>query len=89
MKNHVFFRDFLVNNFDFETLRGRKMILVSKYCWECVQEHRIILGIQYHDLRTSIEEYIAGECKKSVKKDPNPHFFDLFGGGLLAFVYSG
>ena len=24
MKNHVFFRDFLVNNFDFETLRGRK-----------------------------------------------------------------
>ena len=24
MKKHVFFRDFLVNNFDFETLRGRK-----------------------------------------------------------------
>ena len=24
MKNHVFFRDLLVNNFDFETLRGRK-----------------------------------------------------------------
>ena len=62
------------------------MILVPKYYWERVQEHRIILGIQYHDLRTSIEPYTAGECKKSVKKDQNPHFLDLFGGGLLELV---
>ena len=80
MKNHVFFRDYLVNNFDFETLRGGKMILAPNYCWERVQKHRITLETQYHGLRTSIETYIVGNAKKYLKKDQNYRFSDLSGG---------
>ena len=61
------------------------MILVPKYCWERVQEHRIILGIQYHDLRTSIGAYIGGKRKKSLKnfKRPKGRIFGPFWGGFI------
>ena len=60
----MFFRDFLVNNFNFETLRGRKNDFDTKYYWERVQKHRITLGIQYHGIGTSIATYIVGNIKK-------------------------
>ena len=63
------------------------MILTPKYCWERVQKHRITLGIQYHGLRTSIGTYIVGNAKNTVKKDQNPHFSDLSGGGLLELLF--
>ena len=69
VKKHVFFRDFLVNNFDFETLRGRKIDFDTEKMLERVQKHLITLGIQYHDLRTSIGTYIVGNAKNTVKKE--------------------
>ena len=56
------------------------MILVPNYWWERVQKHRITLGIQYHDIGTSIGTYIVGNTKKTLKKDQNPTNPALFGG---------
>ena len=53
-------------------------MILPNYLWGRVQKQQISFWIQYHDLRTSIEEYIAGECKKSVKKDQNLQFSDVF-----------
>ena len=51
---------------------------MSKYYWKRVQEHQIILGIQFHGIRTCFGTHMAGEYKKSVKKDQNAAFQQLF-----------
>ena len=81
-----------MNNCDFQTLRGCKSDLGTKYYWERVQKHRITLGIQYHGLGTSIGTYIIGNANiyvKKFKKDQTTHFSDLSGGVLVALLHSG
>ena len=63
------------------------MILTSKECQKCVQQHRITFDIQYYDIGTRIAASMAESCKKCVKKEQNVEFSDLFGGGVVQTVY--
>jgi len=83
---HVFFRDFLVSNFAFETLRGRKNDFVTKILLGTCSETSNCPWDSLSWPQNKYSDVHGRKRKKYCEKRPKPPFFGHFW-GVLALLF--